>query len=609
MSIDDDDWRVLARPSLGWFTRAPIVPAYVDEEVSFRDRDEMWAPPYMVPPGWNWRAPPQRIYLPEEVPFTFVAGFGTAGVATFVLVLEPGTKTSYAWGTDIFKAYSGNEQRINTSGARPARRIEGVASLLDGSARDVRGALMRYAASGAVFALALPFEELILSDDSAGGFVFVDSTASCDWVRATQRVAVIGADNSSILAVVQSVTATTIRLDVAPGVTGRAGGRIMPTVQFLLDPQVGFARYPVAVDLWSIRGTIAEFGWIGLDRMGLGAQVATYTVGGPVDVATLVDTDVLVWDRPNYVSTTSNEAMLSFAETLDFGGVPLGIGGADVPDWIKPVRYTSSDPADFQWLKAFLRVVLGRQKSWLLSTNHADFLFVSTTVTGIKVQSPSVVGSGDYAAWFASLAHRRLALAMGDGTTLYFTVTGVIDNGDGTLTLNLDSSVIGTVLRISLLEQVRFDNNDSDEFPVTWDGGTFSIDWTARATQETLVPPTLFVYDAFSSVQLTYNPPPPPPTDQEVAPTVVGRTMYIKLTSDRSLTFGGITVPGGNLEGMVITFMNSNNNAFGFGFLHEDATFAPGDRMWNANLATVSGTNRSVTYVYNSFAGRWIQTA
>jgi hypothetical protein len=609
VSIDDEEWRVLARPSLGWFTRAPIVPAYVDEEVSFRDRDEMWAPPYMVPPGWNWRSPPQRIYLQEEIPFTFVAGFGTAGVATFVLVLEPGTKTSYAWHTNIFKTYSGNEQRISTSGARPARRVEGVASLLDGSARDVRGALMRYAASGAVFALALPFEELVFSADSAGGFVFVDSTASSDWVRATQRVAVIGADGSSLLAVIQTVTATTIRLNVAPGVTGRAGGRIMPTVQFLIDPQVGFARYPVAVDLWSIRGTIAEFGWLGLDRMGLGAQVSTYTVGGPIDVALLVESDVLIWDRPNYVSTTSNEAMLSFAETLDFGGVPQGIGGALVPDWVKPVRYTSSDPADWQWLKAFLRVVRGRQKSWLLSTNHDDLLLVSTTVNGIKVSGPTVAGSGDYAAWFASLAHRRLALTMGDGTTQYYAVTAVIDNGNGTLNLNLDSSVIGTVVRVSILEQVRFDNNDSDEFPVTWDGGTFSIDWTARATQETLVPPTLFVYNAFSDIQLTYSPPPPPPTDQELIPTTVNKIMYVKLTSDRSLTFGGIAVPGGNVDGMVITVMSSNNNAFSFNFLHEDTMWSSGDRMWNANSATIFGTNHCVTYVYNGTVGRWIQTA
>jgi hypothetical protein len=123
------------------------------------------------------------------------------------------------------------------------------------------------------------------------------------------------------------------------------------------------------------------------------------------------------------------------------------------------------------------------------------------------------------------------------------------------------------------------------------------------------VPPTLFVYNAFSDIQLTYSPPPPPPTDQELIPTTVNKIMYVKLTSDRSLTFGGIAVPGGNVDGMVITVMSSNNNAFSFNFLHEDTMWSSGDRMWNANSATIFGTNHCVTYVYNGTVGRWIQTA
>lgn len=535
-----------------------------------------------------------------------VAGFGSTGAATFVLVLEPGAKVTYVWQTAIFKSYSGNEQRLNTSGPMPSRHFEGTVSLLDPQDRDLRSALVRSTPSGQQFALALPFEELVFSADSAGNITFFASTAGADWAVATQRVVVVGSDGSTMLGVVQEVTATTIRLDVVVGALGRAGGRIMPLVQVLLDPQQGFARYPNTVGLWAIKSTAAVFGWIGTDVMGRGAQVVTYTAGLPVAASTLVEDDVLVWDRPNFVDGTANESMLSLADLIDYGGVPFSGGGAVVPDWVRAVRYSSSDPAEFQWLKAFLRFVRGRQKSWLLPTNHADLLFVSTTVGGIKISSSSIAGAGDYTAWFNSLAHRRLSIVTSDGATQYVTVTGVTDNHDGTLTLALSVGVIGSVTKISFLEQVRFDNNDSDDLAVTWDGGTFSIDWTARTTQETLVPPFLFSYDAFKLLVVAFGPPPPPPPTDGAISAGTGQAIYVKLLTDRSFSFGSITLDTGVLDGIVVTVTCENNSALGINLLHEDASWPAFTRLWNPGLATISGTNKSATYVYNLSAQRWI---
>lgn len=415
-------------------------------------------------------------------------GYGVAGAATFVLSLEPGAKVTYSWGTDIFKSYSGREQRCNTTGPLPRQRFEGSAFLLDGADRDLRGVLQRAAAAGSTFLLALPYEELRLSADSVGAVLTVATTTRTDWAIVTQRVVVIGTDGSTTSAVIQAVTATTIAIDAVLGSSGRAGSRIQPLIQVLLDPQQGFSRYPASVDLWAVRALANTFGWVGADSMGRGAQIATYATSVPIDASTLTDTDLLIWDRPNLIADTAPESMLSLSEVVDLGALPFGIGGATVPDWARSIKYSSSSQTEWQWLKAFLRQVLGRQKAFLLSTNRADLSYISTLAGGqIKVSSGSVTGAGDYTSWWTSLAHRPLAITKSNGSVQYVSVISApVDNGDGTLTLTLDGVATGTVARISMAEQVRIDNNDNDDIPVTWDGAVFSVDLLARTTEETI---------------------------------------------------------------------------------------------------------------------------
>lgn len=86
-----------------------------------------------------------------------VSAYGPSGAATFVLSLEPGAKLTLGWSTDIYRSYSGNEQRVSPF-PLPKQRIEGVAFLVDSSSRDARGALQRAAAAGSTFLLAVPYE-------------------------------------------------------------------------------------------------------------------------------------------------------------------------------------------------------------------------------------------------------------------------------------------------------------------------------------------------------------------------------------------------------------------------------------------------------------------
>src|ERR1044071_3317901 len=143
-----------------------------------------------------------------------VPGVGPAVAATFALLLDSGARVTYRWSTDIFRSYSGNEQRSSPFGS-PRVRIEGPVFLVgDAVSRDQRSALMRAAAAGSPFLLALPFEEILILADSIGTTISVASTTTCDWAVPGQRVLVMGPDGSTLPAVVQSATPTTITLGV-----------------------------------------------------------------------------------------------------------------------------------------------------------------------------------------------------------------------------------------------------------------------------------------------------------------------------------------------------------------------------------------------------------
>src|SRR5262245_3745366 len=169
-------------------------------------------------PCRGFRAPPQRHAFEQARIFVpTVPGAGPAGAAMFALALDAGAKVTFSWSTDIFRSYSGNEQRSSPFGS-PRRRFEGTAFVIgDAADRVLRSALQRSAARGATFLLALPFEELLLIDDAAGMVVTVASTASCDWALPGQRAVLVGRDGTTLAVVIQSTTDTTLTLGAVDG--------------------------------------------------------------------------------------------------------------------------------------------------------------------------------------------------------------------------------------------------------------------------------------------------------------------------------------------------------------------------------------------------------
>lgn len=573
--------------------------------------------PYRV-----WSHPPRA----HEYPYLFkpalkvapvapaIPGVGTLGAATFVLSLSDGLRVVYSWPTDVFRSYSGREQRSSPADARPRIRIEGTAFMLDAKDRDMRGTLMRAASQGSTFTLALPFEAQVLASDSVGTTCNVVSTAQCDWAQPGQRCIVIARDASSTaLGIIQSATATTIAIAVVDstghvtsstlGNTGLAGGQIMPLLQVVLDPVQGFARYPAAVGLWNIRATAVAFGWAGTDSMGIGTSITTFTQQASIPVASLVDADLLIWDRINEVTGTATETAMSGAELVDLGGLAYAAGAMAAPDWQTPLRMRSSYLDDWAYTKAFLRQLRGRQRSFGLPTNRADltFLRVATNGSGIVVASSAVTGGGDYVGWFASGAYRRLALTLADGSVQYVTVLSVADNGAGEITLTLQGGFSGVVAKISLLEQVRIDNDDTDDIAISWTGPTFTLDVTTRASQDSLSPPLKQLFDTVIEV-----------IEPSGLPTTVGLSGAIgQITIFNIQGFGksinGITATGGNVDGMVVCCCNVNTSTNGYTFLHEDSSATAENRLRNSGGAAIGSLGLAIWYRYNATMQRWVQ--
>lgn len=571
----------------------------------------------VLPSPQNLRGLERRVHQFPAIfrPGKFVApvtpatpGYGVAGAATFILGLEPGAKVTYSWGTDIFTSYSGNEQRVSMLRS-PSRRIDGTAFVLDAADRDLKGALVRAAAAGSTFLLALPFEEVSIAADAPNTTITVASTAGLDWAIASQRCVVVGVDRSMVRVIIQGVTSTTISIVTCDAnwnftfgtlsTTGRAGGRIMPCLHVLLDAAQGFARYATGVDLWSIRAKANVYGFVGLDSMGVGATFSTYFASAQIPTSALTDDDLLIWDRVNEIDGTASESMLGRSEVVDLGALPFGIGGATVPDWQRSLKIRSSSTADWQWFKGFIRHARGQQGAFLLSTNRPDLAPVSYGSAGLVVQSASVAGGGDYVSWFASTAHRRLAVTSTVGIT-YVTVVDVTDNGNGTLALALDSVISGTISKVSFLELVRL---DSDDVEVTWDGGTFTADLSVVTVQDDRVPAFMFdrviEFHATGGGTITIN--------ADLSPT----TTLLNYNKDDagSLAVGGLAATGGNVDGMIVCFCHLNNtNVAGFLFRDESTSATASNRFRNSPSAgTATGIGQGLWYRYHGTLQRWIE--
>jgi hypothetical protein len=206
---------------------------------------------------------------------------------------------------------------------------------------------------------------------------------------------------------------------------------------------------------------------------GTGAVVATHA-GRPV------------FDRGLVVDDTAADTLQAMNEIVGFGGLQENIGRATTPDWGRQVALEAKIGAEWQWLKRFLATVHGPQKTFWLPAWRCDLVPVSSGVNTLTIENPTEDSGGfttgapaDFFTWYAT--RQDIQIRQADGTITRATITNAVDNGDGTITLTIGTTLSGSPIdMVSWLEACRFENNAID---VAFVNHLFSMTTTARAVQ------------------------------------------------------------------------------------------------------------------------------
>jgi hypothetical protein len=196
---------------------------------------------------------------------------------------------------------------------------------------------------------------------------------------------------------------------------------------------------------------------------------------GPIGTGATVEeyADRPLWDRRLKNEGTIVDSIQAMTEIIDHDGVPYALGWADMADWGRAVHYQGNGLDSWQWLKLFLATVKGRQKSFWLSTWRADLPFVSKAAGTITVRA-------NVRAWWP-LQRQHVQIVETNETVTRAEVTAALDNGDGTWTLTIGTTLATSSVRmVSWLELCRF---TWDEFPITFNANGHSLKTVATVVQ------------------------------------------------------------------------------------------------------------------------------
>lgn len=194
--------------------------------------------------------------------------------------------------------------------------------------------------------------------------------------------------------------------------------------------------------------------------VGTGASLTLYAGDG---------TSRPVWDRNLDNPGTLGDSAHALTTILDHGGIPYALGKADRADWGRAVAMESQDQIDWQWLKLFLQTVKGCQKTFWLPTWRDDLTFVSKATNTVTV---STTDGSDFSAWWP-YQRQDIQIVETSGTTTRARITAAVDNGNGTITLTIGTTLASS--SISLISWLELSHFEGDEFSLSWKDGIVTL--------------------------------------------------------------------------------------------------------------------------------------
>lgn len=371
-------------------------------------------------------------------------------------LLAEQVRQSIKYSTNVLVMWNGLESRVSLT-PYPRESVQFSVLLADADLRTMRALLFLQPETPQL--LPMRVEETAALADITGTTIVIDSS-QIDWPDTNTGWSVLVenfAGQSYVANVIGEIgfgtTTTTLTVDVSPpaGQTYIAGSHVIPLRSVYLDDNQVSNRYPVAAGVFQISGVVQPV----RTTIGTGATVTMFD-GLPV------------FDRRLNADQVSPEANVGGLQVIDGGA-----GGA----YYTRTAYPQSDMqrrhtfviksiGERQWLRKFWQTVRGKQVAFLCPTWKPDLVAAATP--GLGSTTLLINSTPDYVTtWFPSSAHRHLQLNLTDGTTLYVKVTAAVDNGNGTqsLTVSVAFGSLPGIDSISLLEQVRFDN---DELAIAW---------------------------------------------------------------------------------------------------------------------------------------------
>jgi hypothetical protein len=268
-----------------------------------------------------------------------------------------------------------------------------------------------------------------------------------------------------------SISGNRLTYHFIPGVTtvGGAIGRIERTDFFVVTGD----RTTDVITLADEFGPTNLAG--GLDQlpveMGQGATLTAFA-GRPI------------WDRPINTPSTAQDSIQTRAPLVELGAKSFAAANGPTAAWGRQISLNREIFEQWQWVKKFLWTVCGSWRTFWLPTWRNDLRWLESNAGTITVESGAA--AGDFFTWYPRLRdHLRIQQ---DTTETYVRISAAVDNGDGTITLNIvdenDNAVTlsaDDVDRLSWLELTRF---SSDAQAPQFTKAKVELNTTGRVVQQ-----------------------------------------------------------------------------------------------------------------------------
>lgn len=258
------------------------------------------------------------------------------------------------------------------------------------------------------------------------------------------------------------------------------------------DGQVVFVFEPGVTTIGELAAALELSSYVKLDgvydataTIGVGDEIAATWLTGAADAGavgsgaalTTYDGDGVVrpvWDRHIQLDGTAGDSVHALTQLLDLGGVPYALGLADQSHWGRQLMIRRAARYEWQWLKRILWTLRGAQRLFWIPTWRDDLPFVSRAANTITVRNDS---GADFFTWYP-LQRQHVQIVETDNTITRRKVTSAVDNGDGTVTLTIGTTLAtSSVAMVSWLEHARLESPTVD---VEWIGARFSSTIQAR---------------------------------------------------------------------------------------------------------------------------------